>query len=710
MTNDATFSGLTRNFDEINLGNLSEAVSCLRNRGEGVNDIRRSHGKSLQESIYGISKSYHLDVDNYFVTILENIINNICGAYLKKNKVPLFLTDALDTTTVDQYNYLYTKLNNRLNYSSILTKAYEASLAYGEAFLMVHMDFDSSLEGNPSIRLVTYDRIWHDDLWISPDMSDASWFMVSEVITKNEATMRYPDYEGVIAGFSASTQYGNYGYTNRNSVVQENSVEITYAWFRTTYRQKYLYNKETQEAYYHAFDETLIDEFAKKRGLEIRTRVSKKWKVGTLIGNTAISYVDNPLFDEIPLVPFICKRRQEVCDDKPKSFGLGRRVFDMNRILNRQILGVHDKADSPLGSVVAYNENAVTNKESLYDNEDRTKLLALNSNAKASDILARYDAPGVDPGSISLIQQDLNLITQITGATEELMGTAPSQRASAITSMMREESALQSYTWLFQNWDSSLMLLGRKIIKVIQNNWNVNRVTRELGGKEPSREFFDKAYLEFDVRLSKGERTDSERNRTLQQLTELAPQIRFDEHLYLENMNIEDRAGKVEASKAKVQQAQKDSEDKRQIEMAMQEQQAQKLFASAFRDIEAGRERADRQLSNMGLNIERASEAIKNHGVYIRDVASALAKLKDSGVTREDFNKLLSKFDESLDDKKQEIEESEDRFLAESREAQQQDLRRLEDVKQQQGQEAQQSGDENAEIAEVQEGNPSEEV
>ena len=711
---DEYADNILRDFNNINLENLTAAVTAVRRRGESVNDKRRTNGRLLQEAIYGRPK-YSLEGKPYYVNVIENQINNIVGSYIKQNKVPIFLTDELDTTTTDQYNYIYTSLNNKMHYEHVLNKAFEASLAYGECFLNVYLD-DTTLNGYPSIRVLTYDRILHDDLWIKDDMSDATWFIISETISKNAARIKFPKFKDQI-GYAAREQQSVVGYTSSSTSTQEeNSVELVYAWFKTTYMRKYLYNERTGESYYHTFDESLIDEFAKEQGLVIKRKMATKWKVGTLIGDIPVSYVDNPLFDEIPLIPVIHKRRQEIPDDIPKSFGLGHRAYDMIRILNRHIINVHDKLENPTSDYMVIDKTAIVNAEDVKDNSIRHKVFYTdNTDVSGRDAVFRYESPGVPAGTLQMIQQDLDLLKQVTGVSDELLGSAPSQRASAITSMMREESALQSYSYIFQNWDNVLRLFGTKLIKFIQNNWSVIRLKRELGNKDPSEDFYNKTFLEFDVRLSKGERTDSERNRTLQQLTELAPQIQFDEYLYLENMNIEDRESKVEASKLKAQTVQRDDEQARQIAMAKETEQINKLMASAFRDIEAGRERSDRQISNIGLNVERVSEAIKNQAIAMREMADAVRRIKEANISQVEFAKTLKTLEEQVSEKNTDIQYKEDRLLSESEQSQQQDLAAIDRAGDQHEEEATRDANEAAQettnLLNIQEGGtPPEEV
>lgn len=692
---------LVRDFNEISLDNLVEAVTAIVRRGQSVNDRRRSNGKKIQEIVYG-KVARDLDTTPYYVNILENQINNIVGSYIKQNKVPIFLTEDLDTATVDQYNALYTKLNNKLHYEYTLNKAFEASLAYGESFLQVFPD-ETHLDGRPALRLITYDRILHDDLWIKDDMSDCSWFILSETITKNAAKIRYPKFKDVI-GYTNRDKFNILDFNTAVNVAQrdDNTVEVIYAWFKVTYMRKYLYNKNTGESYYTTFDESLIDDVAKETGLVIKRKLATKWKIGTLVGNIPISYEDNPLFDEIPLIPVIFKRRQEIADDKPKSTGLGQRCYDMVKMFSRHIVGIHDKLDHPLSDYAVINRNAVVNPDDIKDNSKRHKTFYTdNTEIAAKDAVFRYESQGVPPANAQMIEVDINVLTKVTGASEELLGTAPSQRASSITSMMREESALQSYSQLFQNWDNTLRLTGKKIIKFVQYNWDVARVKKEIK-QEPTQQFYDKTYLEFDVTLSKGERTDSERNRTLQQLVELASQVQFPQSYYLENMNIEDRAGKVEASKQQEATLQRDEAQARQIEMAKITEEINKLTASAFRDIEAGRERSDRQISNIGLNVERVSEAIKNQSIAMKEMAEAVTKLKEANVSTAEFAKVLSSIEKQIDEKKQEIQQSENRLLSDSEQEQQQDLQALDENSQQQklevDQEAQQAVQEESQI------------
>ena len=693
---------LVRDFNEINIDNLVEAVTAIVRRGQQVNDRRRSNGRKIQDIVYGkVTRDFETSYP-YYVNILENQINNIVGSYIKQNKVPIFLTEDLDTETVDQYNALYTKLNNRLHYEHILNKGFEASLGYGEAFLQVYVCEDD-LDARPTIRLITYDRILHDDLWTKDDMSDASWFILSETITKNTAKIRYPKFKDII-GFTNRNQFNILDFNKSVNVAQrdDNTVEVIYAWFKVTYMRKYLYNKNTGESYYTTFDENLIDDVAKEQGLVVKRKLATKWKIGTLVGNIPVSYEDNPLFDEIPLIPVIFKRRQEVEDDAPKSTGLGQRCYDMVQMFNRHVVGIHDRLDHPLSDFAVINREATVNADDIKNNKKRHKTFYLdNSDVNAKDAVYRYESQGVPPANVQMIELDVNLLMKVTGASEELLGTAPSQRASAITSMMREESSLQSYSQLFQNWDNTLRLLGRKIIKFVQYNWTVARVKKEIK-KEPTQQFYDKTYLEFDVTLTKGERTDSERNRTLQQLVELASQVQFPQSYYLENMNIEDRAGKVEASKLQEQTLQRDQEQVRQIEMAKMTEEIGKITASAFRDIEAGRERSDRQISNIGLNVERVSEAIKNQAIAMKDMAEAVAKLKESNISTEEFSKILSSLEKQVDEKNDEIQQNEDRLLGNSEQEQQQDLQALDENADQQkaevNQEAEQTVQEEAQI------------
>ena len=114
-------------------------------------------------------------------------------------------------------------------------------------------------------------------------------------------------------------------------------------------------------------------------------------------------------------------------------------------------------------------------EDSLVDPNDaflsgQGRALFLKKSADMNDV--QQINPPVVPASMMQLSQELaNLLQQISGVNEELLGSATDEKAG-ILSMLRQGAGLTTLQHFFDNLDQSQKLLGQIFLEGIQKNWS----------------------------------------------------------------------------------------------------------------------------------------------------------------------------------------------------------------------------------------------
>src|SRR5690606_2184829 len=317
--------------------------------------------------------------------------------------------------------------------------------------------------------------------------------------------------------------------------------------------------------------------------------------------------------------------------------GLVRTMRDCNYLLNRRIILNHDISEATIQTGWKRKVGAVANEDNLKKSGQGWDII-VNQGYELQDI-EKIQPTAVPESDFALADQLRNLIFATSGVDLENWSAQNDKQASTLTTMIKQAANLVVLQKYFDQWDLALKLVGEKLLQIVLNNWNAQKVATILQ-EEPTPLFYNKIFSEFQVIVEEGLLTPTQRAYQAQQLLEINSSFGsevFPPSFIVKDMNL---AGKTEAVKYLQQQemqANAIQQEASTIQQAFEQAKLQEMYAKTASAIATARERHSRSDSNIGLFEERLAEITRNHALATKDRMEALQKLVE---TIEKFGEL----------------------------------------------------------------------
>ena len=315
-----------------------------------------------------------------------------------------------------------------------------------------------------------------------------------------------------------------------------------------------------------------------------------------------------------------------------------RGLRDSQYLYNRRKIIELDILEAQINCGWKYKEDSLVSPKDVFLS-GQGRGLALKQDAQMSDV-EQIVAPQIPPSMIELSQLLGKEISEISGVNEELLGSAMDDKAG-ILSMLRQGAGLTTLQPLFDQLDRSQKLLGKLFIDIIQANFTPGKIKKILEGKEPTPQFYNKAFGKYDAVVEEGFNTSTQKQMQFAQLLQLREiGVQVPDSVLLDAATLQNKNQLVQAIS---QQQQMQSQiQQQQMHVSMQEQQARIELAKAraVADRGLGVERVSRVQENQALAIERRAAAVKDQDMALLNLVKALKEI--DSVDLDQIHKLLS--------------------------------------------------------------------
>jgi len=396
--------------------------------------------------------------------------------------------------------------------------------------------------------------------------------------------------------------------------------------------QKVLVDMETGEYRDWQGDDKLFNQLkALNPNFELTTRQKRIIEMHIIVNDQVMRTETNPYgLDQYPFVPFTAIWEPESDQWGLKVQSLIRCMRDPQREANRRRSQMTDLLDSQINSGYIATEGAVVNPRSLYQ-ASQGKVIWRNQDAAPGAI--EKIPPAQIPPSMFQLQETFDAdIKEIAGVNDAAFGQLESGNESGVLTMLRQGAALTNLQDVFDNLRHSQKNLSMLALKLIQQ-WTPEKVQRIIN-EEPTQEFYNKEFTKYDCVIQEGLLTETQRQQFFRQMVDLANLGEtMPPGLLAKAAPIQGKSEYYEEM-AKFQQQQAQEAQRQQ---AIQDEllQAQKELATsqALQQVAGAKERFTRSVANMGLEDERASEAIQNRTQAVLDQARAIKELESVDIS-----------------------------------------------------------------------------
>jgi hypothetical protein len=543
--------------------------------------------------------------------------------------------EGADPQTVDQYTKIITHEANAEGIHEQYSKGCELAAVAGMALLQPYLFFGGSdpAQGQLRVKIWEYNSYLIDPYFRDPSMSDAQFVWCQEYITKHEAEERFPDRVKEIRPMSGTPQrYGNFYFLPENYNMSRNDLMVlSYVWYKWKRKKERLYSKKLNMFFDFAGGNDNADQILLNiPDLEKVTVTVPTWKLATVLNDQLMFQGDNPLgFDDCPFIPVFWNYEPHNNYPELRVRSLTRTMRSSQFLFNHKVITNNDIAAATINAGWKRKIGAVANEDNLKKAGQGWDVI-INEGYELSDC-EKIIPSAIPESDLALASQMQELIFSTSGINMENWSGQQDKQISSLTMMLKQAANLMIFQKYFDQWDFALKLLGERLLQIVLNNWNAEKIHLVIG-EEPSPLFFSKIFSRFQVLVEESDLTPTQQNLQAQQMMDMNQAFGrevFPPSMIIPKLNITGKGEIIPYLQQQEQQAGQVQQEQMAVEHAFENAKLQELYTKAANNIASAKERYGRFESNIGLLEERISEISKNRALSTKSKMEALEKMMD---------------------------------------------------------------------------------
>jgi hypothetical protein len=303
---------------------------------------------------------------------------------------------------------------------------------------------------------------------------------------------------------------------------------------------------------------------------------------------------------------------------------------DPQFLFNYKVITNNDIVSSTINAGWKRKIGAVANEDNLKKSGQGWDVI-INDGYEMNDV-EKIIPSGVPESDLALAQQMDDLIWKTAGINLENWAGQNDKQISTLTQLMKMAANLMVFQKYFDQWDFSLKMVGEKLLSIVQNNWNAEKVGLMIG-EEPSPFFFSKIFSKFNTVVEEGLLTPTQRNLQAQSMMDINAAFGREvlpPSMIIKDMNIQGKAEIMQFLQKQEEQLAASQSELENIQHTFEEAKLKELYSKIHNQLSMARERDSRSESNVGLFEERMSMISKNHAMASKEKMAALTALLDA--------------------------------------------------------------------------------
>ena len=582
----------------------------------------------------------------------RRIIKMVTG-YERKSRHSLIASpvEGSDEKTASQMSALMLYIMNAQEMHHTMSDAFEGALKCGINLVELSLSFeDDPVNGDILMSRVPYNAVLIDPRFTKRDLKDAEYIVQRQQLDREAVKALLPFAADEIEMLPQGDRDDKFPFMQSYADSRQKEVMMyDQFWVRKFKDVKMLLDRETGQTIELETRDIKPDRLKvflrANPSVEVVNRSKPTVEMNVFVNNQLMFSGEDPLgIGDFPHVPVMAFWDPEYADQSGdgnfalKLQSLVRCVRDSNVETNKFRSKMIDMMESTVNTGWQVKSNAVVNPKDLYQS-GQGKVVWMQDHAQMSDAIP-IRPPEIPQSMFQMAQLFDQDMPDIAGVSEELLGQPDNQsQISGETVKMRQGAALTVLQDLFDNFRLAQKLVGKKIMKMAQANYDANKVKRIIN-EDPTEEFYEKDFGKYDVSVEEAVETPTQRALFYQQILQAqAAGVLPDtvaQKLALEYLPIQ----KKDEIMAEIEALQEQSKAQ-EAKVAEQEALTRQLSQSKmFSDIGLGVERIARAEADRGLAAERISEMQENNASAFLKRAQAVAELE--GMETDNLIKLIS--------------------------------------------------------------------
>lgn len=570
----------------------------------------------------------------YFNKIMR-IINMVSG-YQRRNRKTITVVpqENGDAQTADQLTKVLLYIINKDNVLETISEAFKGGLVTGMNLLQIWVDYRKDpVNGDIRVDNCPYNCFMIDPYFKKADLSDCSGIVKRTYLSREDAISLLPDKSEEILNLpalnSSAPPDGRFMYMPEQfNANYQNLLAYDEYYFRDYRLQTLIVDTETGESHeWRSNDKFGLEEFLKEypQLTKIETTVPTV-RLAIFVQDKLMYYGPNPIgIDSFPFVPVIAYYNPHIPYYSNRLMGICRNLRDSQFLFNRRKISELDLCEATQTGLM-FKEESLIDPSSVYMTGNG-RGIALKREANMTDVQL---IPSNSPSQawIELSDRLDKDMMDISGANESTLGSATDDKAG-ILEMLRQGSGLTTLQILFDNLDRAQRIFGTRLLEMIPLLYTIGKIRKILEGQEPTPEFYNKAFGQYNCVVEDGILTQTQRQMQfaqMLQLREMGVPIPSDE--LLEAATIQNKSRIIESIRKQQEEAKQQQQLQMQMEVAKAQSDIKDSNARSLANIGLYNERTSRVTDNRSMAVERLHEANRHDEQALLDRIKALKEIE----------------------------------------------------------------------------------
>ncbi len=525
-------------------------------------------------------------------------------------------------------------------------QAVKGALCTGMSFVSPWVDYrNDPVSGDIKFHLDEWNAVILDPFLTKKDLSDCSFIARRKYLSRTEVVSLLPDKQDVIESLPWGSRDDKFTYMPYARQWGMQKLLNYNEYWRTKWETKdVLVDMETGEMREWDGDRKRLYLFRKMfPQLEVVRKPVRSVELGIIVEGQLLYYGKDPSgLNDYPFVPFFSVFEPSYDLYTWKIQSLVRFVRDPQTELNKARSKMVDVRDNQLNSGWIAKTNSVSNPSSMYKS-GQGQVIWLKPEAQMTDV-QKIPSANIDASQFQLEAEFEKDMMEILGLSTENLGMAENEKVetAGILSKYRQLAGWIPMQHIFDGFWESSRLLGEKTLKLMQANYTPEKI-KLITKKDPTPEFYSKAFSRYGVSVEEGILTDTQRQSqfvqlvALRQMGVLPPE---GDALIIQNSNLHGKKDLNELIERKNQAQQQAEQQMMQLQMQNQANVNKAVESKSNSDDALADERRAKVGLDAALNAERITRAEEERTAGALNIIKALKEL--DGMDLDNLQKKLA--------------------------------------------------------------------
>ena len=444
---------------------------------------------------------------------------NLMGGYQRKNRLGygVFGIENQDDETATQLDRAIKFAAQYSNTYNKLSDGFEDASICGLSFMSLWLDYSNDME-SPDVMtgVESFNSVFLDPNFTDQTLFDCRYMGRRRYVTKEEASSLLPKAKKDINALSGGVFDSKFPYLvmNKGSLQYYTDI-LSYDefWQRKMRKVKLVVNRLNGQKFIWRDNFTELNSLLKAFPfLETRDKLEPTLNYSVFVQNELMYDGEDPLeLDDYPLTPVIGTFKPSHWDWQYKLQGYVRPARDAQIEYNRKRSKMAAMLDQAALSTWLITDGSVKNDSDLYDPQ-AVKVIVRKKGSTPDDVIKLPNA-SIEPSLIQLSEILNRDILQIPGLNEEALGVAEggNTQVSGVLAKMRAYNSVTILQKVFDNFNLSQKIHGKKLLTLVQKHWSDEKVER-ITSMPATAQFRDINFSKYDIVVANTLLTDTQKS------------------------------------------------------------------------------------------------------------------------------------------------------------------------------------------------------